>query len=106
MRDSQERAKTIFLNAAELGSEAQRRDYIEDQCAGDEELRREVDQLLEHHRHSGSFLESPIIDVSPTKDPALAVDAAGSASTVIGRYKLLQPLAQRGVGTRNMATRE
>jgi hypothetical protein len=53
------RAKTIFLNAADIVSATERAVYLDAQCGGDEALRREVADLLSHHAQAQVFLEPP-----------------------------------------------
>ena len=50
----------VFLAALELPSQADRNVYLEKACAGDAELRRQVDELLAAHFKSGEFLDEPI----------------------------------------------
>src|SRR4029079_7315884 len=80
------RAKSIFLNAAEIASPDQRDAYLGDECQGDEALRREVEDLLRHHEPARAFLEPP------ERQPAATIDqpAAERPCTVIGPYTLLK----------------
>ena len=50
--------ESIFHKALEA-DESRRGSVIEESCAGDEELRREVESLLAHHSDSASFIEQP-----------------------------------------------
>ena len=50
--------ESIFHKALEA-DESRRGSVIEESCAGDEELRREVESLLAHHSDSASFIEKP-----------------------------------------------
>ena len=38
--------------------------FLNEKCAGNEILRREVEALLALHRRAGSFIETPIADVA------------------------------------------
>src|SRR6516164_10302360 len=87
--------KSIFIAAVEKSPGAERAAFLDGACAGDAELRRRVEVLLQAYDQPGSFLEKPFIDCGPTVD-------AGPAETVgarIGPYKLLQQLGQGGMGT-------
>ena len=42
-------AKEIFLTAVDIAAPADRQAYVESACAGDAGLRRQVEDLLEHH---------------------------------------------------------
>jgi hypothetical protein len=44
--------------------EIQRTSYLHEVCAGDDELRREVESLLAREKWADLFLESPALDVS------------------------------------------
>ena len=97
MNIAENQSKTIFLNALEIASEADRQAYIEAQCAGDEALRREVAALVEEHQHVGSFLDQ-------AKFRATSVhESSDRLGTSIGPYKLLQQIGEGGMGTVYMA---
>src|SRR5262245_31374672 len=93
------RVKEIFLAAVEIPDAAERDAYLREACSQDEELRRQVDALLGKHAQAGSFLESPALG------PVATVDEAGRerSGTVIGPYKLLEPIGEGGMGTVWMA---
>jgi serine/threonine protein kinase len=92
-------ANDIFLQALEIRSPDERRGYLDGACAGRAELRAQVDALLAAAERAGSFLERPAVAVSPAGPPPL-VEGPG---TVIGPYKLLQPIGEGGMGTVFMA---
>ena len=96
--NASEKAKELFLNAAEQTSAAERQAYLESACAGDVALRREVDEMLEHHAELGSFLQPPA-SLSATIDEPIR----GIPGTVIGPYKLLLQIGEGGMGTVWMA---
>ena len=54
MNVTDDRAKSIFLNAAGIVAVEERRAFIECQCAGNEILRGEVEELLLHQQSLGS----------------------------------------------------
>jgi len=93
-------AKSIFLNAVEIASAAQRQEYLAGECGADDALRREVDELLRHQEGvPDSFLDVPARGPSPTIDQPIAE----RLGTVIGPYKLLQQIGEGGMGTVFMA---
>jgi tetratricopeptide (TPR) repeat protein/serine/threonine protein kinase len=91
----QDRAKSLFLNAAELSSAAEREAYLAAECGGDLELRREVADLLSHHVQAGAFLESPAPGLAATVAESPCVERPGA---VIGPYRLHEQLGEGGFG--------
>jgi WD40 repeat protein/serine/threonine protein kinase len=86
-------ADSIFCDALELASPAERAAYLDRACGGAPELRRRVERLLEAHAEAGGFLAAPPAAAAATCDwPA---EAAG---TVVGPYKLLEPIGEGGFG--------
>src|SRR3954471_21317285 len=70
------------------------------ELAGDDaELCRRVSQLRAAHRDAASFLESPARALGRPMDEA----ADEGPGTVIGPYKLLEPIGEGGMGTVWMA---
>jgi serine/threonine protein kinase/Flp pilus assembly protein TadD len=91
--------KTIFLQAVEIASGEERRAYLEVACGGDAGLRREVEELLEHHGGLGAFLQAPARDAAtggymPVGVPEI-VEGPGSA---VGAYRLLEEIGEGGFG--------
>jgi serine/threonine-protein kinase len=60
MSNDSGRDVALFTEALRLPIE-QRAVFLERACAGDEELRRKVEALLEAHERAGDFLETPPI---------------------------------------------
>ncbi|MCI0358228.1 MAG: hypothetical protein L0211_07080, partial [Planctomycetaceae bacterium] len=94
MNAEHNRAKSIFLNAVEIASAAEREQYLATACGQDEALRGEIDDLLRHYAPASSFLESDAqvgvtLDASTTEKPGM----------VIGQYKLLEQIGEGGMGT-------
>jgi WD40 repeat protein/serine/threonine protein kinase len=95
MNAPESKAKSVFLNAVELATPAQRRAYLDEACGGDEALRREVEDLLQHFGCLGSFLESRTPDLDGTIDESPPRERPGA---VIGPYKLLEQIGEGGFG--------
>src|ERR1700674_5709079 len=96
----------IFHSALQV-EESRRTELVRQSCAGDEDLRREVESLLAHHSESASFIETPAFagrDASPLRprssrslNPTLNPNS-GLAETVIGHYRILGKIGGGGMG--------
>src|SRR5688572_22084334 len=97
MSDERTKAKSIFLNAAEIASVSQRQAYVAGQCGADEALAREVEDLLRHREGIGSFLKPPAADPGSgaTLDARCMEERPGA---VIGRYRLMEQIGEGGFG--------
>jgi WD40 repeat protein/serine/threonine protein kinase len=92
----------IFKDAVKLPLE-ERAAYLEQACAADNVLRREVEALLRAHEDPGSFLQS-----HPAEPPAATreMPLAEQPGTRIGVYKLLQQIGEGGMGVVYMAEQQ
>jgi serine/threonine protein kinase/tetratricopeptide (TPR) repeat protein len=95
MNSQDERKKELFLNAVDLPSAAARHAYLAAACAGDDALRREIEDLLGHHECLGSFLQAGGGAVAALGDTDLAGEQLGA---VIGPYKLMEQIGEGGMG--------
>ena len=64
MGEPSEQAKSIFLAALEEHAPEQWPAFLEQACAGDDSLRKEVQSLIDSHEHAGSFIETPAADLA------------------------------------------
>ncbi len=104
MNAQQSKAKSVFLNAVEIASTAERQAYVETECGGDEAIRREVEELLQHHQQLGSFLDDVAQDVPPGPTATIGFPSSTEVpGTVIGPYKLLEQIGEGGFGVVFMA---
>jgi len=91
-----ERVKAVFDEASALPAD-ERGSFLDRQCAGDADLRSEVDALLKSHE------DLPTDDSAMITVDGPPVEGVGEQ---IGRYKLLQAIGEGGFGTVYMAEQE
>ena len=103
MNDAPDRDVVVFTEALRLPA-AERADYLDRACAGDGELRRRVEAILEGYDKAGDFLGEPA-DGVPTANSQGTV-AGEKPGDRVGRYKLLQQIGEGGCGTVFMAEQE
>jgi serine/threonine protein kinase/WD40 repeat protein len=106
--------ESIFSAAVQKDSAEERAAFLHDACGGNDDLRRQVERLLNAVPKIGSFMEKPL---APTEDEP-DVDSAKAAATLpprpiregpgtrIGPYKLLQQIGEGGMGVVYMAEQE
>src|SRR5262245_7453704 len=86
--------KSIFGKAMDLQSPAERAAYLEQACGDNARLREEVESLLIVGHEAGGFFEGLGLASAVTHaDPVLE-----RPGTVIGPYKLLEPIGEGGFG--------
>ncbi len=91
--------KSIFLHAVENCARGEWGAYLDQACGENAELRRRVLILLDAHETADSLIDLP----EPTATLGDGSDDSGQPGTVIGPYKLLQPIGEGGMGTVYMA---
>jgi signal transduction histidine kinase/tRNA A-37 threonylcarbamoyl transferase component Bud32 len=95
--------RSIFDRALEIGSDAGRRVFLDEACAGAPAVRQQVEALLAAHAAAGSFLEAPPSAVIRDTGPAVDQPPFELPGTQIGPYKLLQQIGEGGFGIVFMA---
>ena len=97
------KVESIFHKALEA-DENRRSSVIEDSCAGDEELRREVESLLAHHSDSASFIEKPAfadqanIAKAPSTSTSTAAPRPDLKGVAVGHYRIVEEIGIGGMG--------
>jgi tetratricopeptide (TPR) repeat protein len=95
MRPAANLIDSILAIAVEMGSEAQRRQFVALACGGDAALQRRVEELIEDHFAAGNSLEAAVPRPANTIDEPSAPERPG---TMIGPYKLLEQIGEGGFG--------
>jgi serine/threonine protein kinase/Flp pilus assembly protein TadD len=76
---------------------SERASFLEDACAGDDDLRQEVESLLAYQERSEDFIESPALDVA-----AKLIAKQKSTTAVLGQmikhYKIVAAIGAGGMG--------
>jgi serine/threonine protein kinase len=89
-----EDVKSIFGHAMALSSATERAAYLQQACAGDPELRAEVESLLQANSDAGSFLG----DRKPWLAATVDHTVTECPGTIIGPYKLMEQIGEGGMG--------
>ncbi len=91
--------KEIYDRALDLSRE-EREGFLAKACAGDDDLRREVESLLAAHDAAGTFLQAPAVEVAARE--IVADEVSSPVPQLIGRelanYRIVSLLGRGGMG--------
>jgi Tol biopolymer transport system component len=89
----------LLHRAALQRGEGQRAAFLHDACAGDEDLRCEVESLLTYEGEAENFMEVPALDVVVKRlAESKALRMVQRSGTKLGPYEILAPLGAGGMG--------
>ena len=90
-----EQITEIYHSALELET-AERKAFLDEHCADDEALRREVESLLLADAEAGGFISEPVIkDIAPLLETENETLPAGKQ---LGHYKIISKIGAGGMG--------
>jgi len=99
-----QRVEDLYHAALRLDPAA-RPSFVEQACAGDEDLRREVASLLSYDDRAAGFMNNPVMRIDPAQTPANEVVAGDSGQDHpslmpprIGSYEMLESIGKGGMG--------
>ena len=75
-------------------------------CQGDTEMRLEVTRLLDADRRAATFLDSPVLELSPGTTIPQAADVHSMAGRRMGPYRIVREIGHGGMGTVYLAERD
>src|ERR1041384_4152405 len=93
--------EAVFEKALELPA-GKRAQFVQTTCDADEELRREVQSLLDSHARVGSFIDQPNFFIASEE---IDDDASIASGQLIGAYRVVREIGRGGMGAVYLAER-
>jgi serine/threonine protein kinase len=102
MNERWAKIERIFNRVLEA-DESHRCAVLEESCAGDDSLRREVESLLAHHKDASQFIETPAFEdpARPISDGSLRHSSHRHSSlkgALVAHYRVLEEIGVGGMG--------
>jgi len=101
-RERWEEIESLLDRALDLPPE-ERGAFLDENCARDHDLRRQIDALLRADEQAGTFLEAPAMESSAPLVAAMYEDP--QAGRRIGAYRILREIGRGGMGVVYLAER-
>ncbi len=97
----------VFLAAVEAGPERLEA-VLRERCGSDDELRREVEELLGHHGAGAGMLDAPVVSLTGGIGREGAPEGSGlfPAGTIVGGHRVLRQIGAGGMGVVYLAEQE
>src|SRR5271170_4234665 len=91
------KVESVFNQVLDADNDS-RESVLNESCAGDETLRRDVESLLAQHENAGDFIATPAFAAAPVQPRRAELANQVAANTTIGHYRILRKVGSGGMG--------